>query len=231
MPTHRKTADNGSGNENREQILRVDISQTHLPSIFWRIFGPTTNAAVGNKPTWNRPPPNLLRTRPPLNRNRDMQYNGYASAHPSSLFASSRTPPPGAATYYGQAAAAAAYGSQAQVAALRQHRQQQQQYDLELVQQQQQQLQQQQRRVGVAALQQHLPAAAGVFAMNGLADGQGQTKTDEDKMTDLVYSLYTPEKREAALLELSKRREQYDSLALVLWNSFGVSSDCLAQSR
>jgi len=155
-----------------------------------------------------------------------MQYNGYAGAHPSSLFASSRTPPPGAATYYGQAAAAAAYGPQVQAAALRQHRQQQQQYDLELVQQQQQQLQQQQRRVGVAALQQHnphLPTAAGVFAMNGLADSQGQTKTDEDKMTDLVYSLYTPEKREAALLELSKRREQYDSLALVLWNSFGVS--------
>ena len=158
-----------------------------------------------------------------------MQYNGYAGAHPSSLFASSRTPPPGAATYYGQAAAAAAaYGPQAQ-AALRQHRQQQQQYDLELVQQQQQQLQQQQRRVGVAALQHnpHLSTAAGVFAMNGLADSQGQTKTDEDKMTDLVYSLYTPEKREAALLELSKRREQYDSLALVLWNSFGVSSGCL----
>ena len=146
-----------------------------------------------------------------------MQYNGYAGAHPSSLFASSRTPPPGAATYYGPAAAAAAvYGPQAQAAALRQHRQQQQQ------------LQQQQRRVGVAALQQHNPhlsTAAGVFAMNGLADSQGQTKTDEDKMTDLVYSLYTPEKREAALLELSKRREQYDSLALVLWNSFGVYFD------
>jgi len=154
-----------------------------------------------------------------------MQYNGYAGTNPSSLFSSSRTPPPGAATYYGQAAAAA-YGSQAQAAALRHHRQQQQQYDLELVQQQQQQLQQQQRRVGIAGLQQHnphLPAGAGVFAMNGLADSQVQTKTDEDKMTDLVYSLYTPEKREAALLELSKRREQYDSLALVLWNSFGVS--------
>jgi len=157
-----------------------------------------------------------------------MQYNSYAGANPSSLFSSSRTPPPGATTYYGQAAvAAAAYGPQAQAAALRHHRQQQQ-YDLELLQQQQQQLQQQQRRVGVTGMQQHnphLPAGAGVFAMNGLADGQGQTKTDEDKMTDLVYSLYTPEKREAALLELSKRREQYDSLALVLWNSFGASSD------
>lgn len=161
-----------------------------------------------------------------------MQYNSYAGANPSSLFSSSRTPPPGATTYYGQAAvAAAAYGPQAQAAALRHHRQQQQQYDLELVQQQQQQLQQQQRRAGVVGLQQHnphLPAGAGVFAMNGLADSQGQTKTDEDKMTDLVYSLYTPEKREAALLELSKRREQYDSLALVLWNSFGASSECIA---
>ena len=36
---------------------------------FWGILGPTTNAAVGNKPTWNHPPPNLPRTSP-LNRNR-----------------------------------------------------------------------------------------------------------------------------------------------------------------
>ena len=30
-----------------------------------------------------------------------------------------------------------------------------------------------------------------------------------------------PEGREKALLELSKKREQYDDLALILWHSFG----------
>jgi hypothetical protein len=33
-----------------------------------------------------------------------------------------------------------------------------------------------------------------------------------------------PEGREKALLELSKKREQYDDLALILWHSFGISS-------
>jgi hypothetical protein len=33
-----------------------------------------------------------------------------------------------------------------------------------------------------------------------------------------------PEGREKALLELSKKREQYDDLALILWHSFGTLS-------
>jgi CCR4-NOT transcription complex subunit 9 len=32
-----------------------------------------------------------------------------------------------------------------------------------------------------------------------------------------------PEGREKALLELSRKREQYDDLALILWHSFGIS--------
>jgi len=32
-----------------------------------------------------------------------------------------------------------------------------------------------------------------------------------------------PEGREKALLELSKKREQYDDLALILWHSFGMA--------
>ena len=32
-----------------------------------------------------------------------------------------------------------------------------------------------------------------------------------------------PEGREKALLELSRKREQYDDLALILWHSFGNS--------
>ena len=33
-----------------------------------------------------------------------------------------------------------------------------------------------------------------------------------------------PEGREKALLELSRKREQYDDLALILWHSFGTLS-------
>lgn len=35
-----------------------------------------------------------------------------------------------------------------------------------------------------------------------------------------------PEGREKALLELSRKREQYDDLALILWHSFGTFFLC-----
>ena len=44
---------------------------------------------------------------------------------------------------------------------------------------------------------------------------------DEAKVFALVIDLMDVNTREAALLELSKKREQYDDLALVLWHSFG----------
>lgn len=44
------------------------------------------------------------------------------------------------------------------------------------------------------------------------------------KIYNLVVDLMDPATREAALLELSKKREQYDDLALVLWHSFGAPS-------
>jgi len=43
------------------------------------------------------------------------------------------------------------------------------------------------------------------------------------KIYNLVVDLMDPATREAALLELSKKREQYDDLALVLWHSFGAT--------
>jgi CCR4-NOT transcription complex subunit 9 len=43
------------------------------------------------------------------------------------------------------------------------------------------------------------------------------------KIYNLVVDLMDPATREAALLELSKKREQYDDLALVLWHSFGTT--------
>ena len=44
---------------------------------------------------------------------------------------------------------------------------------------------------------------------------------EEQKIYALVIQLLDPASRESALLELSKKREQFDELALVLWHSFG----------
>jgi len=46
---------------------------------------------------------------------------------------------------------------------------------------------------------------------------------DDDKIYSLVIDLMDPANRDLALLELSKKREQYDDLALVLWHSFGTA--------
>jgi hypothetical protein len=45
---------------------------------------------------------------------------------------------------------------------------------------------------------------------------------EDGKIYSLVIDLMDPNSREGALLELSKKREQYDDLALVLWHSFGA---------
>jgi len=55
---------------------------------------------------------------------------------------------------------------------------------------------------------------------HGLSPGLPVTN-DENNIYNLVIDLLDPETREAALLELSKKREQYDDLALVLWHAFG----------
>jgi CCR4-NOT transcription complex subunit 9 len=44
---------------------------------------------------------------------------------------------------------------------------------------------------------------------------------EEAKIYQLVASLLDPSEREVALLDLSKKREQHDDLALILWHSFG----------
>lgn len=44
---------------------------------------------------------------------------------------------------------------------------------------------------------------------------------EDSKIYSLVIDLMDPQSREVALLDLSKKREQYDDLALVLWHSFG----------
>ncbi|KAI0028100.1 cell differentiation proteins Rcd1-like protein [Vararia minispora EC-137] len=52
--------------------------------------------------------------------------------------------------------------------------------------------------------------------------GGGGLMDDNTKIFSLVVDLMDPETREAALLELSKKREQFDDLALILWHSFGI---------
>ncbi|EDK46825.1 Cell differentiation protein rcd1 [Lodderomyces elongisporus] len=45
---------------------------------------------------------------------------------------------------------------------------------------------------------------------------------NDDQIYQWITELVSSPNREKALLELGKKREQYDDLALVLWNSFGV---------
>lgn len=63
----------------------------------------------------------------------------------------------------------------------------------------------------------------GVGAYPGTSPALPTVAHEEQKVYGLVIDLLNPEKREGALLELSKKREQYDDLALVLWHSFGES--------
>ena len=50
---------------------------------------------------------------------------------------------------------------------------------------------------------------------------------EEGKLFSLVIDLMDPNTRETALLELSKKREQWDDLAMVLWHSFGAYFVCI----
>ena len=47
--------------------------------------------------------------------------------------------------------------------------------------------------------------------------GAQEAKMQEEKIYTLVYELTVPEKREAALLELSKKKEVVSDLAPILW--------------
>jgi CCR4-NOT transcription complex subunit 9 len=46
--------------------------------------------------------------------------------------------------------------------------------------------------------------------------------SEEEKIFMMVTELLDPDTREQALLELSKKRETYEDLALVLWGGFGM---------
>jgi CCR4-NOT transcription complex subunit 9 len=53
--------------------------------------------------------------------------------------------------------------------------------------------------------------------------------SDVTELFPLVQSLTVASEREAALVELSKKRELYPDLAPVLWYSFGVMSALLQE--
>ncbi|TKY90267.1 hypothetical protein EX895_000265 [Sporisorium graminicola] len=69
-------------------------------------------------------------------------------------------------------------------------------------------------------------------AQRGLQQQNDSSKGDREgatSPTDLDSLPGSSAQREHALLELSKKREQYEDLALVLWHSFGVMSSLLQE--
>lgn len=79
------------------------------------------------------------------------------------------------------------------------------------------------------------PGANSISAnINGGAEsgspGMEQGISDENrKVLQWVAELMDPTRREGALMELSKKREQVPELALVIWHSFGVMTSLLQE--
>jgi CCR4-NOT transcription complex subunit 9 len=57
----------------------------------------------------------------------------------------------------------------------------------------------------------------------GLNDVTAGISMEEARILEWMAQLLNSASREAALLELSKKREQFPQLALILWHSFGMS--------
>jgi len=89
--------------------------------------------------------------------------------------------------------------------------------------------QQQQQQVAAAAAaavqqqQQHFNRLAGAGQMAGHGQDADHNNVSEDNRRTMAFiaDLLNENTREAALLELSKKREQVPELALILWHSFG----------
>jgi CCR4-NOT transcription complex subunit 9 len=76
-----------------------------------------------------------------------------------------------------------------------------------------------------------IPMGTSLTAMNEQASpGMDQQLSEENrKVLQWVAELLDPNRREGALMELSKKREQVPELALVLWHSFGVMTSLLQE--
>ncbi|KAK5626431.1 hypothetical protein RRF57_002146 [Xylaria bambusicola] len=90
--------------------------------------------------------------------------------------------------------------------------------------------QHQAQQVAINAAQQHHGRIQGgpnmAASMGGhLQDTGMETLTEDNRRTmGFVADLLNETTREAALLELSKKREQVPELAMILWHSFGKSN-------
>ena len=62
------------------------------------------------------------------------------------------------------------------------------------------------------------------------ASSSSQPNVDREKIYQWIIELSSPETREAALLELSKKREVVSDLAPMLWHSFGTMAALLQVS-
>lgn len=61
------------------------------------------------------------------------------------------------------------------------------------------------------------------------SSGTEQLMEENQKVLVWVAELMDPARREGALMELSKKREQVPELALILWHSFGVMTSLLQE--
>ncbi|VTT55671.1 unnamed protein product [Fusarium fujikuroi] len=100
--------------------------------------------------------------------------------------------------------------------------------------------QQQQQQVAAAAAaavqqqqqqQQHFNRLAGAGQLPGHGQDADHSNVSEDNRRTMAFiaDLLNENTREAALLELSKKREQVPELALILWHSFGVMTSLLQE--
>ncbi|CAK7202690.1 RNA-binding protein, CCR4-NOT complex subunit Rcd1 [Sporothrix eucalyptigena] len=142
-----------------------------------------------------------------------------------------------------QQAAAVAAAAAAQQQQQQQHQQQQAQHQHQQQQQQAQQAAQQQynhlanRQHGAAGALGGVGVNAGVGA-GAVAPGVGHggpdgpldgVSEDNRRTMGFIADLLNESTREAALLELSKKREQVPELALILWHSFGVMTSLIQE--
>jgi CCR4-NOT transcription complex subunit 9 len=76
-----------------------------------------------------------------------------------------------------------------------------------------------------------ISAGMSLSTMNDQSTGVADQQLSEEnrKVLQWVAELLDPTRREGALMELSKKREQVPELALVLWHSFGVMTSLLQE--
>ncbi|KAM3559498.1 hypothetical protein ARSEF4850_004097 [Beauveria asiatica] len=132
-----------------------------------------------------------------------------------------------------QQGGAASVVQQQQAAQQAQQQQQQQQQQAQQVQQQQQQVQQQQQQqqqhYGRLAANNHANTGNQNVAHSQQDNGHEHISEDNRRTMTYIADLLHENTREAALLELSKKREQVPELALILWHSFGVMTSLLQE--